>query len=180
MQSDNDSGFIAREFVVVLKELGARVPPDQAALPRGERRDRAAVPGAPRNPGRGRPDQLVGGGARAGAAVQWYNEERLHNALGYLPPVVVYRGNPEERKAERRRRLAQARHRRRAKNLGLHQGTLQFKAGETVANPLTPSVPLLLKQFLPIGGRSANPNRVKSALQKRASDANFSLVLFSR
>jgi phosphohistidine phosphatase SixA len=41
--------------------------------------------------------------------VRWHNEERLHSALGYLPPVVVYRGNPEERKGERRRKLAQAR-----------------------------------------------------------------------
>jgi hypothetical protein len=54
--------------------------------------------------------------------VRWYNEERLHSALGYLPPVVLYRGNPEERKAERRRKLAQARHRRKEKNLGLQQG----------------------------------------------------------
>jgi len=66
--------------------------------------------------------------------VKWYNEERLHSALGYLPPVVVYRGNPEERREQRRRKLAQARHRRREKNLGLQQGTLPFVAGETVAN----------------------------------------------
>jgi transposase InsO family protein len=56
--------------------------------------------------------------------VRWYNEERLHSAVGYLSPVVVYRGNPEERKAERRRELAQARHRRRERNLGLERGTL--------------------------------------------------------
>jgi hypothetical protein len=55
--------------------------------------------------------------------------------LSYLPPAEVYRGNPEERKAERRRKLAQARHRRREKNLGLNQGTLPFTAEETVANP---------------------------------------------
>jgi integrase-like protein len=66
--------------------------------------------------------------------VKSYNEERLHSALGYLLPAVVYRGNPEERKAERRRKLARARHRRREENLGLHQGTLPFTAGETVAN----------------------------------------------
>ena len=64
----------------------------------------------------------------------WYNEERLHSALGYLPPVVVYRGKPEERKEERRQKLAQARHRRKEKNLGLQQGTLPFTAGEAVAN----------------------------------------------
>ena len=66
--------------------------------------------------------------------VRWYNEERLHSALGYLPPAVVYRGNPEERKAERRRKLAQARHRRRERNLGLEQGTLPFTAGEVVGS----------------------------------------------
>ncbi len=68
-----------------------------------------------------------------GRLVKWYNEERLHSELGYLPPVVVYRGNPEKRKAERRRKL-----RRPApsaeRNLGLHQGTLPFTAEETVAN----------------------------------------------
>ena len=30
--------------------------------------------------------------------VRWYNTERLHSALGYLPPEVVYRGDPEARK----------------------------------------------------------------------------------
>src|SRR6516162_4117417 len=67
--------------------------------------------------------------------VRWYNEERLHSALGYLPPVVVYRGNPEERKAERRQKLAQARHRRRKRNLGLEQGTLPFNPEEVVTSP---------------------------------------------
>ena len=67
--------------------------------------------------------------------VRWYNEERLHSALGYLPPEVVYRGQPEARKEERRRKLAQARHRRREENLGLEQGTLPYTAGEAVANP---------------------------------------------
>jgi transposase InsO family protein len=67
--------------------------------------------------------------------VHWYDEERLHSALGYLLPALVYRGDGEARKEERRRKLAQARHRRREKNLGLQQGTLPFGAGETVANP---------------------------------------------
>jgi hypothetical protein len=52
-----------------------------------------------------------------------------------LPPAVVYRGNPEQRKEQRRRKLAQARHRRKEKNLGLRQGTLPLVAGQTVANP---------------------------------------------
>jgi hypothetical protein len=66
--------------------------------------------------------------------VRWSNEERLQSALGYLPPVVVYRGNPEERKAERRQKLAPARHRRRERNLGLQQGALPFGPEEVVAS----------------------------------------------
>ncbi len=77
---------------------------------------------------------LLGAERVVGRLVRWYNEERLHSALGYLPPVLVYRGNPEERKAERRRKLAQARHRRRERNLGLDQGTLPLEAEEAVAN----------------------------------------------
>jgi transposase InsO family protein len=35
--------------------------------------------------------------------VQRYNHERLHSALGYLPPWEVYRGNPAERHEGRNR-----------------------------------------------------------------------------
>jgi hypothetical protein len=66
--------------------------------------------------------------------VRWYNEERLHSALGYLRPVDYYRGNPEERHAARRAKLAQARHRRKERNLQWEQGTLPFPEGEVVAS----------------------------------------------
>ena len=66
--------------------------------------------------------------------IRRYNEERLHSALGYLRPVDYYRGNPAEKYEERRRKLAQARHRRRERNLQLEQGTLPYAAERTVAN----------------------------------------------
>jgi transposase InsO family protein len=38
-----------------------------------------------------------------------YNEERLHAALGYMPPAVWHRGQPDEVRDERARRIAAAR-----------------------------------------------------------------------
>jgi hypothetical protein len=65
--------------------------------------------------------------------IRWYNEERLHSALGFLRPVDYYRSNPAEQYAARRRKLVAAWHRRREKNLELRQPTLPLTSGETVA-----------------------------------------------
>jgi transposase InsO family protein len=134
IQSDNGSSFIAREFLLVLKEHGLghhrirpHCPEENGVIERSFRTLREALEGQELT-------NLLEAERILTRLVRWYNEERLHSALGYLPPVVVYRGNPEERKAERRRKLAQARHRRRERNLGLQQGTLPFTAGEVVAN----------------------------------------------
>lgn len=51
-----------------------------------------------------------------GEWVQFYNEERLHASLGYLPPAEYYRGNPVARQAARQVKLDQARHARRQAN----------------------------------------------------------------
>ena len=45
--------------------------------------------------------------------IRWYNEQRLHSALGFLRPVDYYRGKPEELYAQRRQKLIAARQRRR-------------------------------------------------------------------
>ena len=66
-------------------------------------------------------------------SIRWYNEEWLHSALGFLRPVDYYRGDPEAMYAVRRRKLAEARHRRREKNLQLRQPTLPLTCKETVA-----------------------------------------------
>jgi len=68
-----------------------------------------------------------------GRLVRWYNEERLHSALGFLRPVDYYRGKAEQMYALRRQKLAAARHRRRERNLQLRQPTLPFTSEETVA-----------------------------------------------
>jgi putative transposase len=134
MQSDNGSGFIAREFLQVLQEHGLghhrirpHCPEENGVIERSFRTLREALEGQELT-------NLLEAERILARLVRWYNEERLHSALGYLPPVIVYRGNAEERKEERRRKLGQARHRRRERNLGLEQGTLAFVPEEVVAS----------------------------------------------
>jgi hypothetical protein len=43
----------------------------------------------------------------------WYYEDRLHSALGYLPPMAFYRGDPPLQFEVRRVKLFPARHRHR-------------------------------------------------------------------
>jgi len=66
--------------------------------------------------------------------VKWYNTERSHSALGYLRPIDYYRCDPAAMHQARRRKLAEARHRRREKNLKLRHPTLPLESLESVAN----------------------------------------------
>lgn len=47
-----------------------------------------------------------------GRWVEAYNTRRLHSALGFLPPIEYYRGDPEARQRERRTKLQRALERR--------------------------------------------------------------------
>ncbi len=69
--------------------------------------------------------------------VEWYNTERLHSALGYLRPMDYYRGDPAALHEARRRKMAEARHRRRETNLKLRQPTLPLEPRESIANKKT-------------------------------------------
>lgn len=132
IQSDNGSGYIAREFLLVLKENGLsqhrikpHCPEENGTMERANRTLRERLEEEELT------DLLQAKDVLA-KVVRWYNEERLHSALGYLPPAVYYRGDPKTRHEERRRKLSEARHRRKEANLALRQKTIPFSAGEPV------------------------------------------------
>lgn len=134
IRSDNGSGYISKEFKVVLQENGLghhrikpHCPEENGLIERLHRTLREELDGEALT-------NLLEAEKVFGRIVRRYNEERLHSALGYLTPADYYRGNPGERYAARRTKLSQARHRRKEKNLELQQRTLAFPEGEGVAS----------------------------------------------
>ena len=123
-----------REFKVVLKENGLdhqrikpHCPEENGIIERSNRTIREHLEGEELT-------NLVQAQKVFARIIRRYNEERLHSALGFLRPADYYRGDPTSKYEQRRLKLAQARHRRRERNLQLPQGTLPYAAAGTVAN----------------------------------------------
>jgi transposase InsO family protein len=134
IRSDNGSGYISKEFKTVLKENGLghhritpHCPEENGLIERVHRTLREELDGEALT-------NLLEAERIFKRVVRRYNEQRLHSAIGYLTPADYYRGNPAERYAARRTKLAQARHQRKEKNLELQQRTLPFTEGENVAS----------------------------------------------
>jgi len=131
IRSDNGSGYISQEFRLVLKENGLghhrirprpHCPEENGLMERAYRTLREELEGEELT-------NLLQARGVLTRIVRRYNEERLHSALGYLRPKDFYRGSPREKQDARRRKLIEARHRRRERNLGLSQGTMAFSEG---------------------------------------------------
>lgn len=133
IRSDNGSGYVSREFGSVLDEhrlshrrIKPHCPEENGVMER-----------AYRTLGEALEDEELSDYFTSLRVIEriirWYNEARLHSALGFLRPADYYRGNPSELHEARRRKLAAARHRRREKNLRLRQPTLPLESVETVA-----------------------------------------------
>lgn len=127
IRSDNGSCYLSREFKVVLKDYGLthqlikpHCPEENGLVERSNRTLREALEEVEFANRQEAEEQLA-------RIIGWYNETRLHSALGYLRPADYYRGRPEQLHASRRTKLSQARHRRRETNLAIRQPTLPLK-----------------------------------------------------
>ncbi len=134
IRSDNGSGYISKEFKMVLQENGLghhrikpHCPEENGLIERMHRTLREELDGEALT-------NLLEAEKVVARVVRRYNEQRLHSALGYLTPADYYRGNPTERSAARPTKLTQARHQRKEKNLDLQQRTLPLTEGEDLAS----------------------------------------------
>ena len=134
LRSDNGSCYISREFRGVLDEHGLNhnrikphCPEENGVVERSNRTLREALEEEDLT-------DLLQARACVARIIEWYNCERLHSALGYLRPMDYYRSDPAALHEARRRKMAEARHRRREKNLKLRQPTLPLESMESIAN----------------------------------------------
>ena len=127
IRSDNGSCYISRDFRQVLEQHGLthqrirpHCPEENGLVERSNRTLREALEEVPLI-GRQQAEEAIA------KIIRWYNEERLHSALGYLRPIDYYRGQPTVLHEARRSKLQQARHCRRERNLKLNQPTLPLE-----------------------------------------------------
>jgi putative transposase len=134
LRSDNGSCYISREFRGVLDEHGLHhnrikphCPEENGVMERSNRTLREALESEELT-------DLFQAREVIARIIEWYNCQRLHSALGYLRPIDFYRGDPAALHDARRRKMAEARHRRRETNVKLRQPTLPLESLGSVAN----------------------------------------------
>lgn len=133
IRSDNGSGYISKEFHGLLDHHGLthhkikpHCPEENGIMERANRTLREALEDIELENRFQAEDALK-------SIIDHYNHERLHSSLGFLRPVDYYRGDPPRLHERRRRKLSQARHRRKQINLNIRQRTLPLGTDETVS-----------------------------------------------
>ena len=133
IRSDNGSCYVSREFGGVLDEHGLshrrikpHCPEENGIIERAHRTFNEALDSVEMT------DYLQAERV-IDKMIRWYNEERLHSALGFLRPLDYYYGDPKALREKRRRKLVHARHRRKEANLRIRQRTLRLERPEIVA-----------------------------------------------
>ncbi len=126
IQTDNGSGYISREFKMVLNDYGLghqrihpHCPEENGMVERMQRTIKEYT------------DQyefenVTEAKNIIATIIEYYNIERLHSALNFLRPFDYYRGDPQQLLEERRIKIIQARHRRREQNLKISNHSLPF------------------------------------------------------
>ena len=129
IQSDNGSPFVSGDFARVLAAQGVghhRIYPHTPE-------QNGFVERVMRTLGEPLHEDELGSFEEArhatGEIVRWYNQERLHSALGYVTPALAHAGLAETLHGQRRQKLAAARAHRRAINLGRRQLLLPLNPG---------------------------------------------------
>jgi hypothetical protein len=131
-QTDNGSGYISREFKVVLTQKGVghhrikpHCPEENGIVERAHRTIKDTIN-----------EYELTGFAQAQTVIDmiiWhYNDERLHSAINYLRPSDYYRGNPEQLQKERAFKLYKAKLNRREQNINNKQKTLPLSEPDTI------------------------------------------------
>ncbi|MHB1440878.1 MAG: transposase [Cuniculiplasma sp.] len=117
IQSDNGSGFISMEFKTVLKannlthkRIKPHTPTDNAFIERANRTVREELETTIVLDFQ---DAVVS----IDRIVHWYNNERRHSSLNYLPPTEYYRGDPDVRIAVREAKMEMAKRIRKENNI---------------------------------------------------------------
>ncbi|RKY83252.1 IS3 family transposase [candidate division KSB1 bacterium] len=134
IQTDNGSGFISREFKIVLSKKGIGHHRIKPHCPE-ENRMIERVNGTIKDMfNEYEPESLDQVKEIINKIIHYYNNERLHSSINFLRPVDYYRGDPEKLLEERRVKLAIARHKRRKKNLKIKQKSIPLIKKEFIKN----------------------------------------------
>lgn len=114
--ADNGPEFIGREFREVIKQNNANRVKIRAYHPQSngiEERFHRTI----REECITRFDNLIEAKKKVSKWIDYYNNQRLHSSINYMPPVIWHYGDPKALFDERKRKLDEARKERRLMNL---------------------------------------------------------------